>query len=207
MPQTPYTSLCVQGVQRKPPRTALVRRWRQAKRQRRAWGDLSASGAAAGARTLAAGTGQSPGLSAGRNAPVAGIGWKHAGAARQFHFRACRHPSPGCTSPASCEFARPRLLLGRKVMFLRLTSPGRARWLPNGWRGGPCPGRLAKFAYGEGEPLAEQEHVGAMTPSRRAGPGLGCSGGGRRGPLPWGAESTGQPRLPPSPAAEPAGPA
>lgn len=49
------------------------------------------------------------------------------------------------------QVAQPRLLLGRKAMSLCLTSPSHACWLPNGRRGGLCPGKLAKFAYGEGE--------------------------------------------------------
>ena len=164
VPQTPYTSLC---VQRKSPGTVLVQRQRKTKGQRRGRGVISASGAAAGAGTLAPAAGQSPGLSAGHNAPVAGIGCKHTRAAQQLHFGACRHPPPGC------ELLGLACCLAEKRCFLRLTSPGRARRLPNGWRGGPCPGKLTKFAYGEGEPPAEQEHVGATTPSRRAGAGPG----------------------------------
>lgn len=48
-------------------------------------------------------SGQSPVLSAGHNPPITSDRCKHAGAAQQFKSRACRHPSPGCASPAACQ--------------------------------------------------------------------------------------------------------
>lgn len=99
--------------------------------------------------------------------------------------------APVCWLHFTCRLrvAQPRLLLGRKATSPRLTSPGHVCWLPKGWQGGPCPGKLAKFAYGAGKPPAELEHGGATTPSRWAG----MQGGGTWGPPPpQGAKSTGQ---------------
>lgn len=155
----PFTHPCAcRGYRENHLAQCLCKKQRKTKGQRRGQGVVAAS-AAAGARTLAPATGQSPGLLAGPNV------------SHRQHQMQTRRSSPavslrGLQTPLSWLFftrrlqaARPRLLLGRKAIFLRLTSPGPARWLPNGWREGPCLGKLAKFAYGEGEPPPQLSRI------------------------------------------------
>lgn len=58
-----------------------------------------------------------PGSWQGTTFPIANIRCKRAGAAQRFHFGACRHPSPGCSSPAGCERLGLACCLAEKRFF------------------------------------------------------------------------------------------
>lgn len=119
-------------------------------------------------------------LCPGHNAPSTSIGYKHTRAAPQPHGGLADPPLLPTT-------ARPRLLLGRKVMLLLLTSAKMPAGQARARAGSPNLLRV------RANPLAEQEHVGATKTL--------TAGWHRVG---W---AQGPPNLAPSPAALPARPA
>lgn len=107
----------------------------------------------------------SPRLFPGHNTPTTTtIRYKPTRAAPQSHGGLA-------DPPHSCP---PRLslacFLAEKLLLLLLTSASPVAAAKR-CRLGPCPGRLLRSAHGQGQPLPEQEHVGATPPSHLAGTG------------------------------------